>query len=279
MRLAAAELTRAYDRQRQALDKWDARQMKSALKHARCLDPRHTGTVAENAQSLVDLENSTAGCRLMVQAWDDLIESLETNRVWSQNELARAARLLGYFGSLTQDDTPPDFKRLAADNHATLQTKLGKLPPEVGVPAYQSLRDLAQEERDRLEAQADHLWSTRDVHSRNEAPTRALVDPTKTGQLLSRYKSDAHRIEKQSIEELYRHRRQQSRDRSSPPPSAEVTRRPPEPPREPQPPQPLTPTASRPQTNPARTPQFTPRPPAHPSPASPPPPSPASPPA
>jgi hypothetical protein len=262
MRLVSAELTRAYDRQRQALDKWDARQMKSALRHARCLDPRHTGTVADNAQSLVDLENSTAGCRLMVQAWDDLIESLETNRVWSQNELNRAARLLGYFGSLTQDDTPPDFKRLAADNHATLQTKLGKLPPEIGVPAYQSLRDLAHEERERLDQQADHLWTTRDVHSRNEAPTRALVDPTKTGQLLNRYKSDAHRIEKQAIEELHRHRRQQARARSTPPPSAEVTRRPPQPPREPQPPQPLTPTPTHPQTNPTNALSSTPQTPA-----------------
>jgi hypothetical protein len=64
------------------------------------------------------------------------------------------------------------------------------------VPAYQSLLGLAHEERDRLDQQADQLWTTRDVHSRNEAPTRALVDPTKTGQLLNRYKADAHRIEK-----------------------------------------------------------------------------------
>jgi hypothetical protein len=119
------------------------------------------------------------------------------------------------------------------------------------VPAYQSLLGLAHEERDRLDQQADQLWTTRDVHSRNEAPTRALVDPTKTGQLLNRYKSDAHRIEKQAIEELHRHRRQQSRDRSTPPPVEEVTRRPPEPPREPQPPQPLTPTPTHPQTNPS----------------------------
>jgi hypothetical protein len=223
MRIAAAELTRAYDRQRQALDRWDTKQMKSALKHARCLDPRHTGTVIENAQSLVDLENSTAGCRLMVQAWDDLIESLETNRAWSPNELNRVARLLGYFSSLTQDDTPPDFKRIVADNNTASQLKRGQAPPEIGVPAYQALLDLAHEERERLQEQADHLWTTRDVHSRNEAPTRALVDPTKTGQLLNRYKSDAHRIEKQAIEELHRHRRQQARDRSSPPPSAEVT--------------------------------------------------------
>jgi hypothetical protein len=198
----------------------------------------------------------------MVQAWDDLIESLETNRAWSPNELNRVARLLGYFSSLTQDDTPPDFKRIVADNNTASQLKRGQAPPEIGVPAYQALLDLAHEERERLQEQADHLWTTRDVHSRNEAPTRALVDPTKTGQLLNRYKSDAHRIEKQAIEELHRHRRQQSRDRSSPPPSAEATHRPPEPAREPQPPQPLTPTPTHPQTNPTNALSSTPQTPA-----------------
>jgi hypothetical protein len=256
LRLSHAEIARTDERQRTALGDWDKSHEETATRLATIvLSPTHPATELERVEAHVALQHNSAGLRLLAQAWDDLIDTLDEHHHWQEPHIQKAARLLGYFQSLKRPDTPPAFQNLAAAAATTVAAlKTPKVPlstchcsvssgpvsesgasgkpsvchcsassarepvtPEEGALCVRALRQLADDERTRLRAQADHLWQSRESQSRAESLARALADTTPEGQLLQRYLNDAHRTEDQSLKALARHRRDQARERSEPP--------------------------------------------------------------
>jgi hypothetical protein len=303
LRLSHAELARTDERQRTALAEWDKSHEETATRLATIvLSPTHPATELERAEAFVAIQHTSAGLRLLAQAWDDLIDTLDDHHHWQESHVQKAARLLGYFQSLKRPETPPAFQNLAVDAATTLAAlKTRKTPstchcsassalgsassapgqpsvchcsassgretvassgpepvtpeegavcrssassagkpsvchcsvssgretaassgpepvtPEDGALCVRALRQLADDERTRLRAEADNLWQSRESQSRAESPARALADATPEGQLLQRYLNDAHRTEDQALKALARHRRDQARERSEPP--------------------------------------------------------------
>jgi len=215
LRLAHAELTHASERQRTALDEWDRQRERHATALFTVIQGRFEGKSQEIAQAYVDLTHTSAGLRLMAQAWDDLIATLDAYNHWNPANTHKAARLLGYFANLQNPDCPFDFQSLAQDAQTTVDAIQGRATDVEGARCKRALLQLAQDERNRLLKEADHIWQTREAPSRQEAPARALLDPSPEGQLLQRYKNDAHRIEQQAHAQLARHRKTQAQERAS----------------------------------------------------------------
>jgi hypothetical protein len=131
LRLSHAEIARTDERQRTALADWDKSHEETATRLATIvLSATHPATEIERAEAHVAIQHNSAGLRVLAQAWDDLIDTLDEHHHWQESHVQKAARPLGYFQSLKRPETPPAFQNLAADAATTLAAlKTRKTPP------------------------------------------------------------------------------------------------------------------------------------------------------
>ena len=174
-------------------------------------------------QKSLDLLHRTAeGCDYLADAWESLSEILKSQGYWSETETTRAFQLLG-------QTTPPklndptalgDLHRLIIalqfqhNKTQTAKTHFVNNPHGISIrdlpPAHEALETLLEFTSQRianLESEAQTLWTTYDLPSRQSAASRAAFDTSPEFTLLNRYLNTAERHRRQALEELARLRR------------------------------------------------------------------------
>ncbi len=259
------------DRIRNATRLWDETRASEIAKLASNLpyDPE---------KSLDLLQRTTEGCDYLADAWESLSEILKSQGYWSENETTRAFHLLGHPKPPKLNDPTPlgDLYRLIIAlqfKHNKIQTakthflnnphviSIRDLPP--ADEALETLLEFTSQRIATLESEAQTLWDTYDLPSRQSAASRAAFDTSPEFTLLNRYLNTAERHRRQALDELARLRRNQPDDQPAtprpqdqsplapnqpanpnpnPPPRPYQTNPPPQPPRpKPKPPNPLRP--------------------------------------
>ncbi len=178
----------------------------------------------EPQRSLDLLQRTAEGCDYLADAWESLSEILNSQGYWSEIETTRAFQLLG-------QTTPPklndptalgDLHRLIIalqfqhNKTQTAKTHFVNNPHGISIrdlpPADEALETLLEFTSQRianLESEAQTLWTTYDLPSRQSAASRAAFDTSPEFTLLNRYLNTAERHRRQALEELARLRRNQ----------------------------------------------------------------------
>lgn len=160
---------------RRAGEIWDDRQARAALEESKLLDSE-----PEYAISL--LRNSSAGCELLIDLWNDLLIPLREGRSWSDDDRNLLVRLLGQSPDDLNDEA---FQiqllscELSDSSDPALKARDSK--------ARGTLSAFVEQKMDELENLGKRLWNDLDGSLRREAEAAALLPRGKTAGLHLRY--------------------------------------------------------------------------------------------
>lgn len=182
-RCVRQELADLKRRKRRAQTRWEKKQ-EAALNLS--VEKLNTNP----AEATRELHTTTRGCQWLILHWQRLSEALHALGGWDRDQADHAQRLLG----LDPKAPYPCDEAIAAlrqQMQAVLDdTGLDDVPPPVPYEeAYQSLRDLAAAQVERLTARAKQLWQTQDGPDRQDAEDRVLIDTSDHGARLLRYEA------------------------------------------------------------------------------------------
>jgi hypothetical protein len=199
-----------------AQSRWDAQREDEVAALVKRLD-------AEPEEALRRLKRMAHGCDYLGDAWEDLGRVLDVNGYWDEAQARRALRLLGL-------DAEPT--RASRESHRDLwvcvmAVRFEKKPDAVmkqyfagaDIAAVRAYLPAAAEARSRLaafvrervteyETLGREIWENFEGPARADAPMLAELDPGPEAAKLRRYRADAERLRKRSLDELHRLRRE-----------------------------------------------------------------------
>jgi hypothetical protein len=215
-RLDAMEFAILDQRTHDAQARWDAQREDEVAALAKRLD-------AEPEEATRRLKRTAHGCDYLGDAWEDLGRVLDVNGYWDDPQARRALRLLGLDAEPTRAsreshrdlwicvmavrfETKPEAvlqKYFAGADIAAVRAYL-PIPAEARAKLAAFVRERVTE----YESLGRELWEDFDGPARADAPMLAELDPGPEAAKLRRYRADAERLRKRSLDELDRLRRE-----------------------------------------------------------------------
>ena len=173
-----AELERARKR---AIKRWETKQLAIATETAQKLAGK------DPVEAVEELESTSIGCDLLIEAWDQLVETLNDKGAWTPPEINRALALLG----VGPQDPVTDNERAVQ-----LFAHVKNLPPADEPTAEHeatrtALRAIIKTEQERLDELAEKLFHENDEPAREEIEDCASIDTTQKGMRLHQYEKAA----------------------------------------------------------------------------------------
>ena len=205
-RCAESDLAETKRRRRRTIASWEGRQ----TSRIREIVARwHT----EPDTCTPELEKFTRGCDWMATRWENLAQALETNRIWTSDQVKMALRLLGSTGELFYDDDTPlstfrlhtfvaqnDLDADEADRFFGVSTAEFSYAERIGLhesrlpdaeTALEGIWETLAEQIDRLAAKRREHWIRQDAPELSDRINLKAFDNSKTGELRRRYSSAA----------------------------------------------------------------------------------------
>jgi hypothetical protein len=196
--------------------RWDAAREDEVAALAKRLD-------AEPEEALRRLKRTAHGCDYLGDAWEDLGRVLDVNGYWDDPQARRALRLLGLDAEPTRASRESHRDLWICVMAVRFETKPEAVMKQyfagaeiAAVRAYlpnpaEARAKLAAFVRERVaeyETLGKELWENFDAPARADAPMLAELDPGPEAAKLRRYRADAERLRKRSLDELDRLRRE-----------------------------------------------------------------------
>jgi hypothetical protein len=215
-RLDAMEFAVIRQRTHDAQSRWDAAREDEVAALAKRLD-------AEPEHALRHLQRTAHGCDYLGDAWEDLGRILAVNGYWDEAQSRRALRLLGLDAEPTRAsreahrdlwlcvmaarfEKKPEAVVKQYFAHLDVAAVRGFLPNPAEARA--KLAGIVRERVAEYESRGRELWESFDGPARAAAPSLAELDPGPEAAKLRRYRADAERLRKRSLDELNRLRRE-----------------------------------------------------------------------
>jgi hypothetical protein len=199
LRCVDAEERRLGPASRAALDAWEEKRRHAVRRRGQDLERDPEGVVA-------DLLGSAFGIDWMIKHWVGLRDRLDSGKGWTGDDLARALQLLGRLPRRPAE-ADVDVRRLydavVAAYPASIDARLtpGQLADE---SAALRLRQVVADRIDRLESLRAEAWEAVDEPEALAVESESMLDPSPQGQLRQRYRREALRDMRSSLNQIMR---------------------------------------------------------------------------
>jgi hypothetical protein len=218
-RCAKLDLADVAERRKATTRNWEQLQRRRAKSAAKLLEE-------DPARAVERLTATATGCNWLIDEWDQLLESLNSEGGWNHEQAAHALRIMGLAPEVEGDEFAQMMRRnylgscaeIDADEvDAVCGISTADLEPEARLNAIEAalpdaasaratLQKLIDDEVEFLETRRDDLWHNQDGPKLAAAIALESFDPSPVGSLRRRYEMSSSLDFHRSLNQLARRR-------------------------------------------------------------------------